>query len=400
VPSAESVTAAGAPVRRALRGRLALAGAVALVTLLVGALRWNVEERHATVDVFYYAREALTIAGTPQPVADAEAAQFTFRMLRPHAVGTFAPEPLFISTDPRYQGTFWQRIVYPLVSAAGVPFVGVNALIVTAWLSAVVAALAVAFAVRMGTGSSFLGFLAALFLVVMPGGRYLYWTLAEAPMLAALAIALTAAGRYLLNGGRSTAVVALVALAVLAATKIGNFDVTVIEFVAVAVVAAVTRRSWWRRAATIAAASSGLAGLVLGFNAVLGLPSAVDQAQDFITNHFRRPDHRNPVRDLALYTWRFVREHIHELTGVPHILLTVGAGLGGLVLAGSAWVWPWLANAAGSVALVAYHPVRSPLDRLTAPLWLSVAVGAPVLLNQIWLRFQPVMRHRLAGGSM
>ncbi|TME84398.1 MAG: hypothetical protein E6I45_01665, partial [Chloroflexi bacterium] len=173
MPSAEGVTAARAPVRHALRGRLALAGAVALVTLLVGAIRWNVEERHATVDVFYYAREALTIAGTPQPVADAEAAQFTFQMLHPHAVGTYAPEPLFISTDPRYQGTFSQRIFYPLVSAAGVPFVGVNALIVTAWLSAVVAAMAIAFAVRMGTGSSFLGFLAALFLVVMPGGRYL-----------------------------------------------------------------------------------------------------------------------------------------------------------------------------------------------------------------------------------
>ena len=368
------------------------------MTLAVGWVRWSLDSAHANVDVFYYARIALRLAGEPGPRADVEAAQFTYRMVHPGRAGTYAPERLVISSDPRYTGIFTARAMYPLLAAPGAALVGVDSLIVTAWLGAIATAVVVALAARSITGSSLAGLVAAAALVASPGGRYLYWTLAESTMLAGSAICLAAAAHALTTRSRAAIGLALAALAFVAATKIGNADALGLVLVGIGVGAAVLDRPWRAVALRLAAGAVGLMAAVTVVSTVLGLPSALDQVQDFLTDHFAKPDHASPLVDLLVADVRFAGGSITRLLPVAGIAIVV-LGAAWLLVGRwrEAWSWPWLGSMAGAALLIASHPVRSELDRLALPVWLGVSIAIGVAAHEVRPRLGRLWPRRLPG---
>lgn len=373
---------------------------VIVLTAALGLVRWTRDGAHGNADVYYYARAALRLSGEPGATADAAAARFTFQMLHPGATGTYTPARLKVSADPRYAGFFAPRVLYPLIAAAGVPLLGVDALVAASWLAAAVAALAVAVAVRSGTGSAWTGLLAAALLLVSPGGRYLFWATADATMIACVAVTIAAAGGYLAHGTRSALAVLGAGLALLAGAKLGNLDVTGLALVAVGVGAAVTRAAWQARARVVAGFGAAAIAIALVGSTILGLPSIIDQIQDTLTAHFRRPDYADPILELMRRDVRFFAGRLRESIGVLPQATFLTVGLASLARWPRPWVIPWLAAAATTPLLVAVHPVRSDIDRVLAPVWLSVAVGLAVLFHRSWPGLRARIGSRMPGASI
>ena len=162
------------------------------------------------------------------------------------------------------------------------------------------------------------------------------------------------------------------------ATKIGNLDAVALGLLAVGVGGVVIGAAWRTRGIRLALVSGGILIAANVSSAAIGLPSAMDQIQDLLTAHFRKPDSANPIIDL-------LRMDLHFFPGLGRFVLGIAplVAIGATIVAAAtlvkkrseAWVWPWVASAAASGLLIAIHPVRSELDRLVAPLWLSVAIG-------------------------
>lgn len=362
------------------------------MAVAVGIGRWLVEPRDGNADVFYYARATLEFAGVPRADAASQAAAFTYQMLHPGHVGTYQPADLLVSADPRYAGFFAARVLYPALASLLVPFVGLWGLVVVSFCSSAVAAIAVGTAGRGITGSTALGALASLAFLISPGGRYGYWVSADAPALALVAAALVCAGAYLSRGSRFAVASCLVTSGLLAVTKVGNLDALVAAGVVVGVIGVIRRTEWRDRALMLAAGGVALGIVATVGGHVAGWPSVMDQIQDLLTQHFRTPDVASPLPQLLRRDFDARQWLTRDLALVP-IGAIVFAGLAGLVLRLGPRTLPWLVAAGSAWLLVLIHPVHSDIDRVLAPLWLSVAVGSAPLAA--W-----VIGHLRAGGRI
>jgi hypothetical protein len=359
--------------------------AIIAATLTVGVVRWTLDTAHANADVYYYATGALVLSGTPRATAEDQAAAFTFAMVHPGVAGTYQPDRLTISSDPRYTGIFRARALYPAIASALAPALGVGSLIGVAFLAAVIAVLAVGWTARAATGSDLAGAVAAAALLVSPAGRYLFWVLADGTMLAFLAICLAASSWYLRSGARVALASVAGGLVAIGATKIGNLDVVALGLMAVGVGGVVFGAAWRTRGIRLALISGCVLIAAVVGSAAVGLPSAMDQIQDLLTAHFQKPDSDNPIVQL-------LRADLHFFPGLAPFALGIAplVAIGATIVAGvtlvkrsEEWVWPWVASAVASGLLIAIHPVRSELDRLVAPLWLSVAIGIGLVADVV-----------------
>ncbi|MBI2775890.1 MAG: hypothetical protein HYX57_01300 [Chloroflexi bacterium] len=176
---------------------------IALILALGASLwgiRWATTGDRASGDTFWYARQALRLAGESTTSATAEAARYIVNL------GHGSDEAVWISMaetiDGRYPAIFDSRPVYPLVAAAFVPFIGLDGLVAAAFLAGLVFALAIGLVAYAVTGSRLASVAAVVLAYALPSGEWLAFLYADGWMMAFTVISLGCATAYLLRGGR------------------------------------------------------------------------------------------------------------------------------------------------------------------------------------------------------
>jgi len=358
---------------------VARTAAVLILLAALGALlwlgRWQVNERRAGGDAFWYARSAYQFAGRDDGEATRGAAEVMARYRGQSGDGWLAAPS---SVDPRYQAIFRGRPLYPAVSAPFVTPVGPDAMVVGSLLGGAALAAGVGLGAARLAGSWPVGAVAAALVFVLPSGAFVAYLGPEGWMLAVWTLGLAVAVAHAARPGPWLLGMLALVTVVLAATKSSNAGVLALTLLLVALVA-IARRSPERRALVRAAAVGGavLTGS-LAVAAVLGLPGLSESVQDLLTDHFTKPDVESPWLELALFDLRQLPRWLVGLTRAP-VELALGL-VGAIALLRLGWerAAPWLIGAAATVLVVLLHPVTSEIPRLLAPIWVSVAVGLAV----------------------
>ena len=356
--------------------RTVAVGATLVILAALGAVlwlgRWQLVERRAGGDAFWYARSAFLLAGSSDDDATRGAAEVMVRYRGQPAEGWLAAPD---TVDARYEAIFRARPLYPAVAAPFVASLGPDALVAAALVGGIALAVAVAWVGLLISGSWWTGALASVLVFVLPSGAFVAYLAPEGWMLAAWTVGLGAAVLHLDRPRARMLAVLAVAIAVISVTKSANAGVLAVALVAVAVIAS-ARKVPMRRAAVGAAATASsvfVASVVAG--AALGLPGLTESVQDLLTDHFTKPDVASPWLELVLLDARQVPRWALGLLRAPVELGLVVAGAISLARYGGERAFPWLVGGAATVLVVFAHPVTSEIPRLLAPIWVAVALG-------------------------
>ncbi|MEU3453759.1 hypothetical protein ABZ671_09170 [Micromonospora sp. NPDC006766] len=376
-----------------------LLAAAALASLLWWA-RWETSPQHAYPDTYWYARQAVAMAGTPTP----EAGRFAARLVCHH--GMPPPKPgvecvpgtrrWAAEMPQRYQRIFTTRPGYSLVAAPFVRVFGAHGLVAATALLAVLAGVLAALAVRLLGGGPVSSLFATLLLFLLPTGFWLTRLLGEAGATAFALAALCAAVPLLKPTSTAAArrVAAAGVLAALLATTVTKPATGLLLSVALTVVGAGLvlwhrRRAGWEPGLLLFTAAAGTASAVwLALSAALHIPGASETLQDKFTRHFTRPDVPDPWARLIRLNQEFWPTQLDEWWngGAPLqasaflAVLVIGyAALFRALPARAAALWA-TAGATGLLTLLA-HPKPSEVDRLVLIIWLPVVVGVALLMR-------------------
>jgi hypothetical protein len=355
---------------------------VLLACLGVGLwfVRWELNERRAGGDAFWYSRAAFGFAGSSPGEATREAADVMVAYRGQEAGGWLtAPE----TVDPRYQRIFVARPLYPLVAAPFVPVLGIDAMVAAALLGGTCLAVVIGWSAWHLTRSRPVAAAAALFVFALPSGQFIAYLAPEGWMLALWAAGLAVASLQLADPRPGRLGLLAVATALLVVTKSPNAAVLAVALMVVALVA--WRLDWPERRPALQAASVASA-VVAGqavVNAALGLPGFLDSVQDVLTDHFTQPDVESPMLALAAFDLRQLPRWLTGLVGAPIELLLVVGGAVALARSGARWAIVWIVGGLATLLVVLAHPVTSEIPRLLAPIWASVALGLAVGLARL-----------------
>ncbi|WP_052230298.1 hypothetical protein [Streptomyces sp. CT34] len=298
--------------------------------------------------------------------------------------------------DPRYERIFETRPLYPLIAA---PFVGLMG--AKSGLSAV--------SLIFTTAGGFFLLAALRRIGLSPGlallGQILYYAtplatwgtlpLAEGPLLAMLASMLYGAVCLLQGRVRTGAVVYAASLAVSAGVKYSSAQMVAVTMTAAAAAMLVWvrrtrhRGTWW-----LFGLSAGTAAVVAVTGKLLKLPGTSATLQDTFSKHWTRPEVATPWHDLLHLNHNFWWQWAQHQALAPVLVLPLALALWGL--------WrrsvPLALTVAGlgvtGIATVVAHPVTFQAERLYAAVWLIVAAGIPVLVDEVIRRAV----HRRCGG--
>lgn len=337
-------------------------------------VRWSVAPTHASGDTFWYTRQALQLAGSSRSAATASAARFIVEQ------GRGASAQSWIQTadtiDPRYPAIFESRPVYPLVAAALVPILGVEAMVAAALLAGLAFAVALGLGIRAMTGSYVVGAVGVVVAYALPSGEWLAFLYADGWMLALWVSVIGLAAAFVASGRRPWMIAYALALAVLQETKSANGVVLIVAIAGVAVIAVVLRSEDRRRIGQLAMVGSLVVVAQLGIGMVVGAPGLAVTLQDYFTKHFSVPDVPDPLRMLLRRDASLLPRVLINSLADPRPVAAVAAGLAALAWLRTMTAAMWIAAAAATTLTVLIHPAPSEFPRLLAPIWISVAVGA------------------------
>jgi hypothetical protein len=353
-----------------------IAGLVVLVTAVAAGLwvvRWDSTPVHGGGDTFNYTRQALIDAGWSPGAAQTAAADFAARMTATRSDAFF--DTFAETMHPRYAAIFTARPLFPATAAPLVPVVGVDAMIVSAFVAAVLLAVVLATFVWSRTGSLAAAVLAAALVFVLPVWRWIVYVYADGWMLAWWAACLALASTYLATGRRLWLAAFGGTTVLLWLTKSANADELATAFGMALAASLPLGRRVWQRMAPLTAISVGLSAVGYAIATVLHLPGVIDSLQDFFTHHFQQPDVSHPVRRIVAFDEDHLGAWAAGFVGDPPTWLPIVAAVLGLRARAAAWALPWLTALLVSPSLVLLHPVRTEVERLAAPAWLTVIVG-------------------------
>ena len=350
--------------------------AALVVTASIGwGLRWLTAEGHASGDTFWYTRQALEYVGNSEAQATSEAAGYLVRLGH-----TRDPKPwvdLANSIDHRYPAIFESRPMYPLVAALLIPVAGLDAMVVSAALGALIFAVALGLVTHAVTGSARASVLAVALAYALPSGQWLAFLYADGWMFAFWTISLGCATAFLRQAGTGWLLALGIALVGLFASKSANGLVLVVAILAVAAIALVGRHPEQGRLWKLATLGAGLAAGQLVLFAVLGAPGINETLQDYFTKHFSVPDVENPVRLLARRLLTLTPSLLRSVLA-PLPLAVTAIGAIPLLTMRMPWAALWLAAGIATGLTVLVHPVLSEIPRLLAPVWITVALGLSI----------------------
>jgi hypothetical protein len=375
-------------------GPLALA---ILVAVVIGSVFWigvwATETVHAEGDTFQYARMALVFAGRTPEEARAEAASFTVDV-----TGTGSAD-LHVnfdrSIDPRYTGIFWARPMYSASAALLIPLVGLNAMVVSAFLAGVMVAVALGAFVWSVTRSLAASATSAALPFVLPTGPVIALLYADGWMLAWWTAALACASLYLIEGSRRWLVPFLIAAVLLWATKSANAAVLAVACTISVGPALLLRHEQVIRILRLAAIAAGVSTVGYLAAAAFGLPGLLDTLQDFFTAHFASPDVPDPIGRLLESDRRSLPRWAVALAKTPTLWLPFVVATVALLRNAAFWPVLWLSAAAATTLVVLIHPAPTQLVRLMAPAWITCALGIALGVAQ----FERLVRNRLQKAS-
>ncbi|MEV4463895.1 hypothetical protein AB0J51_09750 [Micromonospora echinofusca] len=387
-------------VRRArVRLVLGLLAAAALGSLLWWG-RWETAPQHAYPDTYWYARQAVTMTGTPSAEADRFAARLVCRKGMPsprRGVPCVAGTRQWAADmPPRYQRIFTTRPGYSLATAPFVLVFGERGMVLATAALAVLAGVLAALAVRLLGGGLVSSLAATALLFLLPTGFWLSRLLAEAGATAFALAALCAAVPLLRPGGTARGRLLLggaVLAGLLGSTVTRPATGLLLSAALTAVFAVLTllrRRAGWEPGLVVLTAACGVATAVwLGLSAALDIPGAAETLQDKFTVHFTRPDVPDPWPRLVELNRDFWPAQLNAwwnggapLAASPFLaLLLVGFAALFRALPGRAALLFATTGATGLLTLVA-HPKESEADRLVLVIWLPVVVGLAMLLDR------------------
>ncbi|MEU3659537.1 hypothetical protein AB0E77_07180 [Streptomyces sp. NPDC032940] len=365
-------------------------GAAAATIDYVCASRASVARRDQGVDVVRFHRADPTERVTAE-CREREWARVEPRLAAGEATGRIAP-----FMPGRFMRIFEVRPGYP---AFLVPFVTAFGTTWGVWAASVVIACA-------GGVLAFL-ILRTLSLPVPLAltGQALYYVLpsgttAMRPMTEGLLMALTLAVVWgcalVLRAGRERAGLALVTGSLLALFAVKHSQALFLGVCLAAAGAAVALRRHRRGRppgrGVRALAAVGLAGAVLTMAVarLLHYPSEADSLQDLLTDHFARPDRRNPWPEFWQLQGNFWVEWLRRQAWEPLFVAALGAGAWGALRRGRAVGVFVVAAAFTGILTQAAHPdINIWGERLIVLAWLLPVVGVPLLL-------EPALRGRVA----
>lgn len=289
-------------------------------------------------------------------------------------------------SHPRYEAIFRSRPGVALAMAPGVWLLGPRwGLWATSLLWTLAGALLAFHLLRVAGLASPLAALGEALFLALPSGRWAMAPLAEGPTLALAMVALLGAAHLLAGRGRLGA-------GLLAAALAAGLTVKYSQFLLLAACLSLAAGVGWllgRRAgeptgrlARLAVASGAGALAIAATARLLGWPGAGESAQDLLTSHFSRPDVVSPAYQVArlnayFWSWWAVQQLAAPLAVASWLVSGWAAWRArplGLALLGAAAAG--LANQAG-------HPVASQGDRLYVLVWPVVALGLPLLVDQL-----------------
>lgn len=350
------------------RPAVVLFGATGAIAWLV---RWLTATSHVAGDSFWYAKQALELAGVPSADAAREAGAMMVRA--GHGVSVEGWVQAVGAVDPRYQAIFATRPLFPLLAAPFTPFLGADALIPAAWIAGVLFAVALGIVAERLTGSAILGVAAIALAYALPGGGWIAFLYADGLMLALWVAGLGLLSWFLLSGDRRSLAWLGAAFVLLLVTKSANATALAAAAVAAGAISAVRPGAGRARGRDLALAGLALLAGQIVVSAVLGLPDARASAEDLLTAHFTRAEVPDPWLQLLRLDVHAWRDLLAAAVPTPVAGAVLGAGL--LGLARPSWAVPWLVGAAVSAGLLLLHPVVSEVPRLIAPAWVAAALG-------------------------
>ena len=388
-PSAEGSHPATGSVR--WQGRLAWLMVLLVTSAALWVICWTISPARASGDTFWYTKAAFQIAGSHDDEAAQSAATFTVAVAGHGSVAGWIAAVHTVS--PRYQAIFAVRPFFPASGALLIPVFGSDAMIVSTFVGGVLVGVVLGLFVLRVTRSRWASLAAVVLVYVLPSGRYLALVYADGWMLTLWVACLAVASLYLLEGRRTYLLALGVLAGLLALTKSANAVVLAVTLVGTALASVVVRGSERRRALSLAAVGSGVAGFdVVGF-ALLGMPGVTETIQDMFTGHFTRPDVPSPLTRLIQYDVRSLRTWIRGLVGNPITIVVVAVAATKLATARTLWAIIWLLGAASTILVVLLHPVGSEIPRLLIPIWPTVSIGLALWLPTLARSWRQVVSH-------
>lgn len=354
----------------------------AVLGAVLGLVRWDFEQSHASGDAFWYARMALEYSGASREDATSAAATFIVGEGRgddPAVYVRYAD-----TVDPRYPAIFESRPLYPLIASTIVPVAGLRAAMALAALAAGVAfAMAFGWFVQRFTGSLAAALAATSLAYVLPSGQWFAYMYADGWMLVFATLAL-AFGCVYLGDSRARYLSAFAASFVLLhLTKPANGAVLGVSFLLLGVGAWIVGSPNRRPAAILATASLTIALAHLGAFALLDLPGLETTLQDMFTLHFSQPDVLNPLERLLRRDVEVAGMALRFPLQEPGTVLFLAVLVAPLVAIRRIWAAVWLIGGFAAVLTILAHPVTSEFPRLLAPVWITAALGAGLWITHL-----------------
>jgi hypothetical protein len=364
------------------RSGAAFAALIISISAALWLVRWYGTQPRAMGDSYWYVRATLIMSGESDETASRRAAQMRcnwgMHEFRPPGQERLTRVDCNKATagrvSPRYSKIFSNRIGYPALGAVLSPIFGNRALPVATLLCAVLASLALAWAMLLAGSSRLAATLGVVFLFALPSGTWLAPIGTEAPAASGLLFGLAGLLLCIQHGRLSTGAALWAGSSVwlMAVRPPSAVAFACASAVAVAVIAL------RRRSQALAAAAAGAAGSALAeslFMHITHAPGLTTTLQDTFTAHFTQPDVTNLLGhwwDKFTSTWLYYLWYVFG--GIFGPLLII-AGLVALLWHYRWDALPWLTLGAVGVLAAVVHPVYSEMPRLLSPGSAVVAAG-------------------------
>jgi len=370
-----------------LRRRALQLAAVVVIAGVAWIVLWGTAHPRAGWDSLIYHRLALEYAGAPNEEQRAVSLTLFRRYASDTAIG-------LVESGMARGGTPWEamespgreswieiyrsRPVYPYLVALLYPILALWAPLAMSALAVLIFTLAVLWPVSRLHGLAAAAIALVLALANPAFAPWLVGLQTDGIAIALWTMALGAAGVYLVSGSALwLAGVFLSALVLVFARPLGSF--LPLAFFLPAVVAAFLRGPWVRF--VLLAAATSIPVILFGlWSAVMGFPGIEEQFQDLPTRHFRLPPVENPFTWTFEVAWAQLTRSAPIWVSQPFVALGLMLGLGGLLLARSWALAPFVAAAAFAVPLSYFvHPQISEMPRTMAPMWVSLHLGVAIV---------------------
>jgi hypothetical protein len=362
-----------------------VAGA-AIVGVVIWLVLWFGADVRANWDSLVYHKHALEYAGVPAEEAHALSWDLFVRYGSDEAVVAVTAVydgPWVNPASERWINLYRMRPAYPLLVAAAYPVLGRRAPM------AVSALVTVAFTVVSFAGFGLLfGYQVSglATLIALLNGFFTHWLIfltTDGLSIVLWAAGLVSVARYAQTGRMAWLVGVGLVVLLLGLTRPTGSLAPLVPAVC-AIFAVILRNPVWRRF-TLAALAAAIPALgVLLVMHLLGMPGISDVLQENPTHHFSLPDIQDPVNWLVRQIqWAVPYRLVPTLLSQPILLGAIAAGLGGLVLARSWIVAPFLAAAMIAPMAWLLHPIWSDADRILSPTWVSLNLGIALLITTL-----------------